>query len=247
VNRCDQVQGKASQAGLPLWQPRVYSFRGPADRADSVKMSMLWSGAVAAIPAGPGGSSVVMRGFNSKNGLAFQQTNKTGYDESRYMHLVCPICLTPYHRPPSHIARCKGVSTCSVACAVIARRVRVETHCVTCGKSMEQTPSNAVRVVTCSKECSTVRRIKDIATVKPYGLGVYIAKVKEIKSFSQCKNCGVEVGPWVVRGLGAAVSPSGEVELDESDAELWCRHCHLEKESPAASTAAAVVHSKRGK
>ena len=169
----------------------------------------------------------VMRGFTVKTGLAFEQANKTGYNESRYMHLVCPVCGTRFHRPPSHVARNKGHTTCSRGCASEARRVRIETHCVACGKSMEQTPSDAKRITTCCKECSTLRRIKDINNVRPWALGAYQKKMKEIANRGDCVNCGVEMGPWVVRGLRASVDDSGASIVDDSSAELWCRHCHL--------------------
>ena len=167
--------------------------------------------------------------YNAKpvDGLYFEQTNKTGYDESRYMHLVCPVCGTKFHRPPSHVARNKWHTTCSVGCAAEARKVRVESSCVICGKAMELIPSEVIRRTTCSKQCSTLRRIKNIETVSPYRLGGYKAAAKEIAKKQECEKCGIRVGPWVVRNLIAKVTALGETIVDRSRHQLWCRRCYL--------------------
>ena len=170
---------------------------------------------------------IVMRGIVLRNGLAFMQSNKTGYDESRFMHLVCPVCGTRFHRPPSHVARNKDHTTCSRGCASEARKVRIETHCVICGEGMELIPSMIEKKTTCSKQCSTLRRVKDIKTVRKSSLGAYKRIALEISNRGKCENCCTQTGPWVVRGLKATVAATGEVIIDKSATHLWCRHCHL--------------------
>ena len=173
-----------------------------------------------------------MRNFIVKTGLVLEKSNKTGYAESRYMHLTCPICGVIFNRPPSHVARNKGHTTCSRACAAEARKVRVETHCVICGKSMELTPCDVARKTTCSKECSTLRRTRGSKNTKPKSLAAYKKRAKEIAKTMECKNCGTSIGPWVVRGLEAEVTNSGKTIIGDECAELWCRHCHLSNIAP---------------
>ena len=185
-----------------------------------------------------------MRGFIIKTGLEFEQTNKTGYDESRYKHLVCPICGTRFHRPPSHVARVKGIATCSRGCAAEAREVRVETNCVSCGKVMSQKPSDSIKITTCSKECSTLRRIKNIKAVKPSSLGGYLKAAKRIAKIETCHKCLGNTGPWVVRNLMASVRSTGETIVDESSAELWCRSCHLIEVAPKGPPARIKKHGR---
>lgn len=167
-----------------------------------------------------------LRGFLVKTGVAFEKSNLTGYAGSRHMHLTCPICGLRFHRPPSHVARNKVSTTCSRGCASESLKVRIETECVSCGASMEQTPSNAARVTTCSKECSTLRRVKNIKTVKR-SLGAYVKASREICGRQSCEKCGANSGPWVVRNLEASIDESGRSYVDSSAAELWCRKCHL--------------------
>ena len=71
----------------------------------------------------------------------------------------CSHCAKIFQRPPSHVSRSENVY-CSKKCQDIAKRKRIKTNCVTCEKPMLQTPSTAKSVVTCSKECSSIRRKK---------------------------------------------------------------------------------------
>lgn len=183
-----------------------------------------------------------MRNFIVKTGLAFVTTNKTSYAESRYMHLTCPICGVVFNRAPSHVSRTKGHSTCSRACAAEARKVRVETQCVICEKSMELIPSEVEKKTTCSKECSTLRRTRGSKNTKPAALAAYQKRAKEIAKTMECKNCGTSIGPWVVRGLKAEVTDDGKTIIDDECAELWCRHCHLSNVAHLGFIARYKIH-----
>ena len=176
-----------------------------------------------------------MRGFINKTGVKLLN-NSTGYHPNRKMPVSCPICGETFYRAPSHVARV-AVSTCSRACAAEASKVRVITHCVSCQVPMEQTPTNAERITTCSKKCSTLRRTKGSKGTKPNALGVYIRAANRIVTKQECLKCQTNTGPWAIRGLDAKLLPDGSTTLDESKAELWCRHCHLTEIAPSGPLA----------
>ncbi len=141
----------------------------------------------------------------------------------------CPVCFSWFFRAPSHLSRAKN-PTCSRACACEARKIRIETHCVSCGKSMEQTPSDANRIVTCSKKCSTLRRIKrgGIETNNShYAFSAYKNAAKIKTKDCKCKKCNTSIGSWVVKGIKAYLQDDGDVIIDDTNAEIWCRRCHL--------------------
>lgn len=161
------------------------------------------------------------RSFSSPTGIA-RTHGKVG--------LTCPICGIRFERYAAWVRKVSGNCTCSRACAAEARKVRVITQCRVCGTEMELTPSNAVRVVTCSRRCSRLRR-GDI-----HGVGEYIAAAKAVSDRGTCAECGSAVGPWVVRNL----RPHGDVvfpEFDTRAAELWCRRCHLRGAAPLGAPA----------
>jgi len=151
--------------------------------------------------------------------------------------MSCPICGRQFRRPPSHAARV-SVNCCSRGCAAEARKVRIETHCVVCGVTMEQTPSDAERVTVCSKLCSSIRRRKSDAPKKS-NFAVYKKVADEIATQGLCANCGAKHGPWVVRGLHVSFDSTNAVVLDRSDASLWCRQCHLKDVAPSGGEANA--------
>jgi len=152
-----------------------------------------------------------------RNGLGFS------YDQK--LLITCPICYTRFHRPPSHVARV-GVSYCSRACSAQGAITRVIVNCVSCNKPMELTPSNVGRKTTCSKKCKTLKRASGPNTVSRNFADVQ-TRAKEIKKRGICVNCGVNHGPWAVRGLYGEMEADGSVIIDDDKAELWCRHCHL--------------------
>ena len=154
----------------------------------------------------------------------YEITNLTKYSESRVMYVSCPVCWTRFSRPPSHLSRA-SVSTCSRACAAEARVVRVSTECVICGKEMSMIPSDVGKVTTCSTACSTLRRIK-LGTRKT-SFAKYQKAAKRIRTRGSCQKCGTNCGPWVIRGMTSNMQENGTVTVNESGAELWCRHCHL--------------------
>lgn len=80
--------------------------------------------------------------------------------EKSLTHAACDRCGTVFQRPPSHLKRTEGAVYCSRECTWFAKRNRMETNCVVCKTIMIQTPAMAKRVITCSKECSSIRRSK---------------------------------------------------------------------------------------
>lgn len=159
-------------------------------------------------------------------GLSGMLTNKSKLSHQAGMGLVCPICCTTFYRAPSHVARV-SVSYCSTACHAEGQKVRIETHCVTCGTSMEQTPSDAIRIVTCSKRCSSMRRCG--ANPNPRGFAAYKATVQKVCARACCDLCQSRSGPWVVRGLNPQITESGETVMTIENATLVCRNCYFYK------------------
>ncbi|EJN18698.1 hypothetical protein [Pseudomonas sp. GM80] len=151
------------------------------------------------------------------------------------VYVACPICGCTFARHTSHVARVAN-PTCSVACAAKAREVRVFKPCIICGKEMEQTPSEAARVVTCSKRCSFVKKTRGKGhPAKEHGSAIYLATVKKLYAIGRCENCTTNIGPWAVRGLEFDYSQP-EVRLI-SAGSLWCRSCHLKLVAPLGSIA----------
>lgn len=175
--------------------------------------------------------SRVSGGFGPRSGLQREQQNLTSYERSRAMTITCPICYTRFNRPPCHVAR-SAVNYCSRGCQAEGRKVRVHTTCIICENDMEQTPSNAARVVTCSKKCSSIRRRNLDRPPRKTSFAAYKKSVNEIIKSGACSHCGVRHGPWAVRGVNVKVSQDGEVYADASTAELWCRNCHLTDIAP---------------
>lgn len=148
--------------------------------------------------------------------------------------MTCPICGIRFERYMSHLERV-DCPTCSVACAGMARRVRIITNCTVCGTAMEQTPSNAARITTCSKRCSSLRRTSGNPLANPSSTAAYKVAAAKALEAGQCKICGVKHGPWSVVGIKVEYS-DGRTSLLESG-ELWCRQCHLAKASTLGAQA----------
>lgn len=159
------------------------------------------------------------------------------------IYLECPICLTTFGRYASQIASVDN-PTCSYACAYKAKEVRVFKPCVVCGIEMEQTPSEASRVTTCGKRCSSIRRRGgELKPIREQGAKEYRQRVKEIQLLGCCARCGSRVGPWVVRGL--VFDYSGEEPKMISSGLLWCRKCHLEDVASLGTPAREAKKSER--
>lgn len=157
------------------------------------------------------------------------------------MYLKCPICFITFGRYACQVARVEN-PTCSYACAGKAREVRIFTPCIVCGAEMEQTPSEAARVVTCGKRCSRIRRSSgNITPIKPQGAKVYRDRVKDIQSLSKCESCETTLGPWAIRGL--EFDYSGAEPVMVADGHLWCRACHLKDVAPLGTPAREALKS----
>lgn len=155
------------------------------------------------------------------------------------MHLVCPICLRHFRRPYAWVKRV-NVSYCSRACAAEGAKVRVIRQCVSCGKDFELVPSQVHRYSTCSAKCSTLRRVARNRTGRPssrHHFGAYRKRIEAIAAAEVCCHCGRRHGPWIVRDVRAELMPDGEVVVDDHNASLWCRDCHLHDIQPLALAA----------
>lgn len=77
----------------------------------------------------------------------------------------CDHCGKLFEKHTCHVSR-NAANYCSRKCDALGRRKRLEKDCVVCGKTMSLTPSNYVRLTTCSKECSSIRRSTMLKKVK---------------------------------------------------------------------------------
>jgi hypothetical protein len=158
-------------------------------------------------------------------GVYSEESNLTNLNESRVMGLVCPICFNRFTRPPSHVARV-NISYCGRACSSIGATINIAVNCSECGKEMLLKPNELPKIKTCSRRCSTLRRRKPGS--RGNNTSEYKDAARMIASKSkQCGQCGVKVGPFVVRGLLSGSSDQGDPILDMSGAVIWCQQCHL--------------------
>lgn len=150
--------------------------------------------------------------------------------------LICPICGLKFETYAAW-AKKANVCCCSRACAAEARKVRIITTCVACGKEMEQTPSDAARITTCCKACSSIRRMKNGSEpARQAGTAIYQEAAKRIAKAEKCARCGVKHGPWSVVGLRFSWDRGTPTMVH--DGELWCRHCHIKHASELGVKAA---------
>lgn len=170
-----------------------------------------------------------------KSGLMRSISNRTPISRSiGKLVFSCPVCGMAFEKPAAWAKR-DDSHHCGRACAAEARKVRVETHCVVCGEAMEKIPSEAGRVTTCSKECSSIRRRSE--NPRPQSFTVYKDAAMKIAAPGVCQKCGATHGPWVVRGLKFAIGSHKEPTVDSDSAELWCKHCHLKELAPIGGEA----------
>lgn len=160
-------------------------------------------------------------------GLAGERSNLTQLaPQAGKVRLICHICFTDFLRPAAWVKRVK-TSYCGRSCAAQGARVETETKCKACGKPMIQSPSDADRVKTCSKECSSALKRSRGRGHSVTSWSSYRAAAGEVARRGKCVRCGTCAGPWVVRGL-RVVAESGQLPRAVSEsAELWCRHCHM--------------------
>lgn len=135
----------------------------------------------------------------------------------------CELCGLAFEKPAAWAKRVSH-HYCSVSCANEGRKVRIHTNCTVCNADMEQTLSGAVRVVTCSKFCSSKRRQSDTPNAR--GFKSYKEEMMRLARRGVCSQCGVRHGPWVVRGI-ASTFRDAVLTVDKSSGSLWCRPCHF--------------------
>lgn len=140
------------------------------------------------------------------------------------INLSCQMCGIEFCRPYAWVKRAAN-HYCSRGCASNARKVLVETHCVICGKSFYKVPSAVALVKTCSKNCSSILRQSD--NPRPRSFVDYKKLAKKISAIGVCCKCGKKDGPWAVRGIKSHFLNDGTLNIDASNAVLWCNRCHL--------------------
>lgn len=173
-----------------------------------------------------------------RRGIERMMANRSALSHQAGMSVMCPICSITFYRAPSHVARV-AVSYCSRACQAEGQKVRIETHCVSCGKEMEQTPSGAARITVCSYECSTIRRQGgNLRPSKKTTTAAWKRAIKEVSKRGECAQCGVKNGPWRVVGMEPEYVGATQV-LDTSLARLLCLHCHMKNVGPIGGAANA--------
>jgi len=168
-----------------------------------------------------------------RGGMGFVGSNRTVLSRATgKIPFDCPICGIGFEKYACWVRRGQKNVYCGRGCANEAKKVRIETHCVTCGKAMEQTPSDAERRRTCSYRCACIKKRSD--NPQPKASVAYKKAVAVIAARSECSCCGRTYGPWVVRGMVAAIGDDGIARADGARAKLWCRDCHLRDLAPFA-------------
>jgi hypothetical protein len=147
------------------------------------------------------------------------------------MLLQCPICGIDFLRYACHAKRV-AVNYCGRGCAAKGAEVKVETSCVVCGKEMLLTPTEAARITTCSKACSSKRRRSKDHAGRPSGFAAYRKAAASVANRGVCDSCGTQAGPWVVRGIRIELKEGCEPTANTKDAKLFCKHCHLKEIAP---------------
>ena len=147
------------------------------------------------------------------------------------INLSCQTCGIDFYRPAAWAKRAAN-HYCSRGCSAESRKVRVETHCAICGKSFYKIPSAIALAKTCSKKCSSILRRSD--NPRPRNFVDYKALAKKISAVGVCCKCGKTDGPWAVRGIKADFLEDGTLDIDVSNADLWCNRCHLINVAPNA-------------
>lgn len=156
------------------------------------------------------------------------------------LHMICPMCGTDFLRPAAWAKRV-NVSYCGKACAWASMVTRYEHHCVVCNASMLLQPSEGKRKLTCSPACASARKRSRGMKHKPCGWKAYKEAAAVIRAAGVCCRCGVQHGPWVVRGLRVIAEGGALPVADAALAFLVCRHCHFEEVGPVG---AKVGHEK---
>jgi hypothetical protein len=152
-------------------------------------------------------------------------SNKTPLSRTIGMlHFNCELCGVVFEKPA---AWAKRVSRhyCSRECCSEDKKVRIHTNCRVCGVDMEQTPSEAVKTTTCGKICSSRRRRS--GTPRPHSFVAYKNEMVRIAKAGVCSQCGVQHGPWVVRGIKSELVVDAMLIIDHTSGSLWCRPCHF--------------------
>lgn len=151
-------------------------------------------------------------------GMFTQLSNKTAKIAGAMVTVQCMHCDEPFTRYACHVYR-RNRYFCGRGCTNEARLVRIATECRVCQKPMEQTPSDAVRVVTCSRECLSVHRSVEHPK-NPYHERQYRAAMMKAREASTCIGCGRTHGPWIVRNA-------------LTDPRLLCRNCYASENTTA--------------
>jgi hypothetical protein len=137
---------------------------------------------------------------------------------------TCPVCGLTFEKPAAWAKR-SNINYCSRECSNEGRKVRIHTKCVVCGVDMEQTPSDASKITTCGKRCSSIRRRR--GTPSPGSFTAYKSEMKRIAEAGVCSQCGVQHGPWVIRGIKSELVVDAMLIIDHTSGSLWCRPCHF--------------------
>lgn len=130
-------------------------------------------------------------------GLKGESANSSAKVAGAMVTVECMHCDKPFTRYACHVYR-RERYFCGRACTDSAKVIRIATQCCICHRPMEQTPSDAERVTTCSKECSSKRRSVE-SPKNPYHAPLYRAAVLAARKIETCSDCGRRHGPWMVR------------------------------------------------
>ena len=162
------------------------------------------------------------------NGVPLSENRGRGW------RLTCPVCGIAFTKPDAWVKRTKGTPCCSVACAGVFKRTRVQKECVVCHSVFLVTPST--RIVTCSKQCSRRRRMNGDQYSKGQRLApeIYVARQEVL-----ARGCACGARATRVCGMVAYMTKEG-ARIDVSNAFASCDSCHGARAAAAREEKRAV-------
>lgn len=160
-----------------------------------------------------------------------QINNKTPISRSSSkVSLCCAVCGLVFERYAAW-AKKAAVHYCGRGCASEGRKIVVECICAVCGVAYQSNPSKSTRVVTCSRRCFRLKKIRDPDNLLDR-LEAIQARDEIAADATHCAKCKGMFGEETrcVEGLIATLSDdSVTVIVDTSSARVVCRPCHMEK------------------
>lgn len=126
--------------------------------------------------------TVPIRGVGTINITNKAKVNKT----AGKIGLNCDLCGLAFETYACWAKR-HNHHFCSPSCANKFREININNSCKECGKPIIVTPSDYIRIVTCSKECSDIHKGKHILAIRDKALKGRTASFKAASAIISAK------------------------------------------------------------